>query len=508
MDRLFTYETNHMMKMLEQIEDEMREESYPVLDARVVRVSRHAKDYIRGVFEYLKKRCCEEERSVLSIIRELYRVAVTGEYSYLQRLHEIRFTSSVFEHLEGESGYQEVLYAARLLRYYYLLREKKDHPEETWDMMERLCKKIRDLGPLERKKKREWGEVEARQRELPEDQFIPMLRAHMDKNMIGQEVLKKKLCILLYQWKYYDVRTNFLMIGSSGSGKNHMIETIRSFPELGIPVISYDCSMLTPNGFTGADIGDIFKKVHQACIMSSERNAFRERVLDKSFKGIVYLDEVDKIINFHHDSSGESVNAMVQQQLLSSLAGTETIHGVDTGRILFILGGAFPRIDDLKKENDKNSIGFVSDVKYTCNSGQSLREQMAAIGGETEFIGRIEEIVRLSRLTKEELRLILMDENIGAFTRKKEVYRKSGLNLEIDSDTVDAIVDLIVKEDAGARSVKNVLNQFADSQYFYDMKVGGYDTMKIHKGMLYGEPPIFRRGGVKSAGRDQYSQKM
>ena len=125
MDRLFTYETNHMMKMLEQIEDEMREESYPVLDARVVRVSRHAKDYIRGVFEYLKKRCCEEERSVLSIIRELYRVSVTGEYSYLQRLHEIRFRSSVFEHLEGESGYQEVLYAVRLLRYYYLLREKK-----------------------------------------------------------------------------------------------------------------------------------------------------------------------------------------------------------------------------------------------------------------------------------------------------------------------------------------------------------------------------------------------
>ena len=76
----------------------------------------------------------------------------------------------------------------------------------------------------------------ARQRELPEDQFIPMLRAHMDKNMIGQEVLKKKFCILLYQWKYYDVRTNFLMIGSSGSGKNHMIETIRSFPELGIQV--------------------------------------------------------------------------------------------------------------------------------------------------------------------------------------------------------------------------------------------------------------------------------
>ena len=71
--------------------------------------------------------------------------------------------------------------------------------------------------------------------------------------------------------------------------------------------------------------------------------------------------------------------------------------------------------------------------------------------------------------------------------------------------TSRAIVDLIEKEDAGARSARNILNQFADSQYFYDMKVGGYNTMKIHKGMLNGEAPIFIRGGADSEKIIKYS---
>lgn len=71
----------------------------------------------------------------------------------------------------------------------------------------------------------------------------------------------------------------------------------------------------------------------------------------------------------------------------------------------------------------------------------------------------------------------------------------SGLDLDIEEDTVEAIINLIVKEDAGARSVKNIMNQFADNRYFYDMKVGGYSGMKIHKGMFHGEDSIFVKGG-------------
>ena len=325
----------------------------------------------------------------------------------------------------------------------------------------------------------------------------------MDKNMVGQDVLKKKLCIMLYQWKYHDVRSTLLMVGPSGSGKNHMIETIRSFPDLGFPVISYDCSALTPNGFTGADVKDIFKRVRQVCMMASRAN--QPNGIGENGKCIVFLDEVDKIINFNHDSRGESVNAMVQQQLLSSLAGTENIEGVDTSKILFILGGAFPRIDDLKKDKGKNPIGFNSGSEFCVDLKDSLRDQIIAIGGEVEFVGRIEDIVQMSRLTKDDLRSILMDENIGVFTEKKKLYQESGLDLEIEEDTIEAIVDLIEKEDAGARSARNILNQFADSQYFYDMKVGGYSTMKIHKGMLSGEAPIFIRGGANSEKSIKYS---
>ena len=72
------------------------------------------------------------------------------------------------------------------------------------------------------------------------------------------------------------------------------------------------------------------------------------------------------------------------------------------------------------------------------------------------------------------------------------------MDLSIEEDTIEAIVDLIEKESAGARAVKNIMNQFADNQYFYDMKMGGYDILRIHKGMLHGENPIFLKGGAKN----------
>lgn len=138
---------------------------------------------------------------------------------------------------------------------------------------------------------------------------------------------------------------------------------------------------------------------------------------------------------------------------------------------------------------------FNAATECKVNIKESVRDQMLAIGGEVEFIGRIEDIIRLHKLTRDELKTILMDEHIGIFTKKKKIYNDSGLDLIIEEDTVEAIVNLIVKENADARSVKNIMNQFADNAYFYDMKVGGYSCMKIHKGMLQGEAPIFIKGG-------------
>lgn len=494
MDKIFAYESDEMIKRLKAIEPEMREDSYSEESYGLNSISENAYGYISGIFMYMKRTWNIKECTVLALMKELYRIACTGEYSFLQEFDDITYKDDVFEHMWQPSGKQEVLYASRILRYYYLVKEKRYYPIKTWKEIEKVHRKMESLESL---KKVEKKDKNATPNKLTEMEFMSECRAHMDKYYVGQDLVKKKMCSVLAQWKYYDVRTTMLMIGSSGSGKNYLIETISSFPHLEMPVISYDCSALTPNGFNGDDASAIFKKVRQVMRRSQtqETNAGNHSSGASSDKCIVYLDEVDKIINWNHDSRGENVNAMVQQQLLSSLAGTETIEGVDTSKILFILGGAFPRIDDLKKEKSRNPLGFNPVKECTVDIKETIRDQIIAIGGEVEFVGRIEDIVKLRKLTRDDLRAILMDENIGAFTKKKKIYNDSGLDLDIEEDTVEAIVDLIVQEDAGARSVKNIMNQFADNAYFYDMKIGGYSCLRIHKGMLYGEAPIFIKGG-------------
>lgn len=298
MDKLFIYEFHKAYQKLAEVEDEMREDSYHDYGYELENIACHTRSYIRPVYEYIKEYYRTEECTVLTMMKELYRIAATGEYSYLQALDDIGFKNEVFEHMCGESGYREVLYAVRLLRYYYLLKEKEYHSHRIWNSMENIYGKVSRIGPLKKREKKEKASIP--KRELTEEEFIPALRSHMDKNMLGQDILKKKLCIVLYQWKYHGVRTTLLMVGPSGSGKNHMIETIRSFPELGFPVVSYDCSALTPNRFTGADVRDIFKKVRQACSNASMMN----RMSGANGKCIVFLDEIDKIINFNHDSRG------------------------------------------------------------------------------------------------------------------------------------------------------------------------------------------------------------
>ena len=478
MDLLFQYNSFEMLDKLREIEDEMREDSYVGSPLELQEVSEAALEYIHYIFEYMKECYKESKCTILSAMEELNRVSVTGEYVHLLNFSDINFKSSLFEKMRGETGYEEVLYAMRLLRYYYLVKEKNMHLDDRWEEVQNVYDKIREMNSFKIFKKKD--KLQKETPSVKEDEFMLDLRKHMDKYMIGQDVLKKKLCTTIYQFKYYDVRTTLLMIGPSGSGKNHMIETVKSFPGLGLPVISYDCSSLTPTGFTGADVDDLFRRV---------RN-----FIQPGAKCIVYLDEIDKIINYNHDSHGESVNAVTQQQLLSSLAGTEVIHGIDTSKVLFILGGSFPRIDELRKSEERKSIGFNATVKKSIDYTEDLRSQIIAIGGEVEFVGRIEEIVQMSKLSRDDLKAILLDEHIGVLTKKKKLYENAGLHLEVKEDAIEEILNLIEKDTAGARSVKNIINQFTDSQYFYDMKVEGYDTMLIHKGMITGEKPILLRG--------------
>ena len=153
---------------------------------------------------------------------------------------DIGTREETFEKLHGESGNDIFLYGIRILRYYCLVYEKRYLSRPEWDGIQELYQKVEKMGSLKRQEKREKRCHETDEGALTEEAFMKALWDHMERNYIGQKVLKKKLCSVISQWLFHNVRTTLLMVGPSGSGKNHMIETIRSFPELHVPVVSYD----------------------------------------------------------------------------------------------------------------------------------------------------------------------------------------------------------------------------------------------------------------------------
>lgn len=494
MDSLFLYESKDLKDVFMSIEDEMMEEYDEEFDdeSEFEAVADTAYEVICTLFLHFKRFYKESKRTVFNLIEEIYRIAATGEYTHLQAFDDIRKKEDLFELIKGKKGFDVTIFAIRMLRYYYIIREKEHHSELEWRRLEKLYSEACRLLVLGVVKKEDDSEKKQEKTvELSEKDFLVNLYSHMNKYYVGQDNLKKNICAIISQWLYHDVRTVTLIIGPSGCGKNHMIETIKSFEYLTCPVVYYDCTALTPAGFKGDDVTDIYKRLIEA------KSKFMSEKKKDCSKMILFLDEADKIINWNHDANGESVNSMAQQTLLTLLAGTEKVAGIDTHNLLIILAGAFPRIDELRKERDRNTIGFTSSETSHFDADSSLREDILTIGGEKEFVGRIQNIIQLKRLTKSDLKAILMDENIGVFVKKRKTFESAGLSLDIDDDMADAIVDCASKEDAGARSITNKMNEYADAGCYFDMKYMGVNAMRIHRGMLDGEKPIFSKKSMK-----------
>lgn len=499
MDHLFTKDVDQAMEALRELEPEMREQYYKHTsydDQEMEELSGHAYDYIRPVFNYMKYTYKEEKQTVRELMVNLYKTLVTGEFAWYESIGKLNYVNQVFDDILSIEGYEKMSYTANLLFYYYQVREKRS--DSSTDQYATQCvfrnflrmpkyrtdkRDDRRKGDTREKQKKN-QKIEQKMKQ-DEAAFLKNLKEHMDRYVVGQERLKKKLCVLLYNWKYQQVRSNLLMVGPSGSGKNYIMETIKSFPGLDMTLTTFDCSQLTASGFAGASVNDTLKKFKTE--YENQHPAMEE--------GIIYLDEVDKIINTNYDSHDDNVNAVVQQQLLSAVAGTETFSGIDTKRILFILGGAFPRIQDLEKY-ERKPAGF-TDASQITDLKKGLREKLLAIGGEHEFIGRIQNIEQMNLLTRAELREILLRPEIGELKRMQQLYKKSGFILEVEEEVIEAVLDMAEHDPAGARSVKNILNQLVDASYFFDMKVHGYNKIIIHKGMLYGEPPYFQKTNVK-----------
>lgn len=327
------------------------------------------------------------------------------------------------------------------------------------------------------------------------------LYENLNKKVVGQSEAKKRISIAVFEHmrniqNNSNDKQNILFLGPSGSGKTLIVNTISKYLE--VPFVSGDATSFSPTGFQGSDADSVITELF---IKANAESSLAE-------KGVVFIDEIDKLASANNTGTRlESFHYSTQSTLLKLIEGKKVkinsnVIGeqnsppvvVDTSKILFCFGGAYNGLEQIvakKLGMQEGKIGFRNEIVndydkqvktyeiYNNASHEILSESLIEYGMSTEFVGRIQSIVPLVPLSREQMHYCLTELEDSPVKKNQLLFAESNVMIDFDDDFFDEVINKAIKTGTGTRALNSIVKMSLSSAAFDFLGNNNQETIKI-----------------------------